>query len=70
MAIMKKVRGCKDPITIPAFSFSPNEGLAQLIVEAWTNDKFGKRLLARDSRKVPTDDAVALATATVMRAVH
>jgi hypothetical protein len=58
------VKGLKDPVTVPAFSFSPNEGLAQLIVEAWTNDEFREGLLKRNGTQ-PTVGAVTLATAAV-----
>ena len=65
MAIMKRVKGLKDPITVPTFNFGPNDGLAQLIVEAWTNDALREGLLERDNRDLPTASAVALATAAV-----
>jgi hypothetical protein len=59
------VKGRKDPVTVPAFSYAPNDGLAQLIVEAWSNKKFREDLLDRDSHDKPTDTAVAIATAAI-----
>lgn len=65
MALKKIVKGRKDPITVPAFSYAPNDGLAQLIVEAWSNDTFRAGLLKRDSDDKPSSSAVALATAAI-----
>ncbi|WP_141688048.1 hypothetical protein [Bradyrhizobium paxllaeri] len=60
-----------DTVTIPSFSFSPNDGLAEMIVEAWSNEDFRSKLLERetplnpgDSPK-PTDIAVQIATSSV-----
>jgi hypothetical protein len=51
---------------MPAFSFGPNDDLAQMIVEAW--NKPGK-LLDRDPKThLPTKAAVADATARVKKA--
>jgi hypothetical protein len=52
------------PVTMPAFSFSPNDGLAEMIVEAWANEEIQKQLLKR-SGAAPTTEAVALATSMV-----
>jgi len=71
VAIKRKLknvkRGQPSEVTVPSFSFSPNDGLAELIIEAWTNDDFRKQLLKRDPSdpKKPTAGAVQLATASV-----
>jgi hypothetical protein len=73
MAIKKLVRdtspgaapGATKELTMPAFSFSPNTGLAELIVEAWTNRDFRDKLLERDAAKKVTEAAAQLATAAV-----
>ena len=52
------------PVTMPAFSFSPNDGLAAMIVEAWANEDFRKQLLQRSGTTV-TPAAVQLATSSV-----
>jgi hypothetical protein len=59
--------GATTDLTLPAFSFSPNDGLAEMIVEAWANKTFRDGLLQRDSAnpKKPTDAAVQLATSSV-----
>jgi hypothetical protein len=53
--------------TIPTFSFAPNDGLAELIVQAWSNEDFRKKLLERDTQdpKKITDAAVKAATDAV-----
>jgi hypothetical protein len=51
---------------MPAFSFGPNDALAQMIVDAWSNP--GK-LLDRDRKThVPTKAAIADATNRVKKA--
>ena len=59
--------GATTDLTLPAFSFSPNDGLAEMIVEAWANKTFRDGLLQRDpaNPKKPTDAAVQLATSSV-----
>jgi hypothetical protein len=53
MAIKKKVRpvsgGPAQDVTMPVFSYGPNDGLAQMIVEAWTNQSFRDALLKREA---------------------
>jgi hypothetical protein len=56
--------GVPSDVTIPNFSFSPNDGLAELIVQAWTIKDFRDLLLQR-SAKIPTDLAVKTATDAV-----
>jgi len=72
MAIKKPVphptmAGATQDLTLPAFSFAPNDALAELIVEAWANKTFRDGLLERDKAnpKKPTDAAVQLATSSV-----
>jgi hypothetical protein len=51
--------------TVPTFSFD-NDGLAELIVEAWTNRDFRNKLLDRDpSTKEVTAAAAEMATKAV-----
>jgi hypothetical protein len=57
VALRKLIKGRKDPITVPSFSYAPNDGLAQLIVEAWSNPTLKEGLLDRDSRDMPTESA-------------
>ena len=52
------------PATVPAFSFSPNDALAQLIVEAWSNEDFRKLLLKRSGITI-VPEAVKAATDAV-----
>ena len=55
--------------TVPAFSYGPNNGLAQLIVDAWANQSFRDQLLAREADKITvTPAAVQLATWSVNNA--
>jgi hypothetical protein len=54
------------PIALPSFSFSPNEGLAEMIVEAWDNRAYRDQLLDRAGNPpAPTAQAIQLATASV-----
>jgi hypothetical protein len=43
--------------TVPTFSFSPNDSLAQLIVDAWVQDDFREALLERAADKTVTPAA-------------
>ncbi len=52
-------------VTVPSFTFAPNEGLALLIVDAWANDTLRKKLLERDAHGDPTPGAVEEATKRV-----
>jgi len=59
--------GAATDATIPTFSLAPNDGLAEIIVQAWTNEDFRKKLLERDAQdpKKITDGAVKAATDSV-----
>jgi hypothetical protein len=62
--------GAATDITIPEFSFAPNDALAQMVVEAWSNENFRKQLLERMSPGTadpgaPTAVAVKAATDAV-----
>lgn len=66
MAIHKKVKGKKEHLVLPAFAFEPTDGLAQLIIDAWTSPG---HLLERDKKtKLPTKRAVQEATARIKKA--
>lgn len=66
MAIHKKVKGKKEHLVLPAFAFDPTDGLAQLIIDAWTKPG---HLLERDKKtKLPTKRAVQEATARIKKA--
>jgi hypothetical protein len=72
MAIKKPLRddhgAITGTVTMPVFSYGPNDGLAQLIVDAWSNESFRKSLLERDTtnpKKPPTPAAVQAATLAV-----
>jgi hypothetical protein len=56
--------GVPSDVTLPSFSFSPNDGLAELIVQAWTIKDFRDVLLQRNAQ-IPTDLAVKTATDAV-----
>ena len=67
MAIKRRVRdharpGSKKDVTVPSFSFAPNDGLAELIVNAWENKPVRDLLLQRDINNNPTSAAVQEAT--------
>jgi hypothetical protein len=69
MAIHKKVKdrsGKTKHLVLPAFSFEPTDGLAQLIVDAWANP--GKLLQRNPKTHLPTAEAVKEATTRVKRA--
>jgi len=57
--------GAATDVTLPSFSFAPNDGLAELIVQAWTIKDFRDQLLQRDNQKKPTTAAVKAATDAV-----
>jgi hypothetical protein len=70
VAIKKPIPGAAagtPPVTMPAFSFAPNDGLAALIVDAWGNKAFRDQLLERNppNSMVPSAAAVQLATLSV-----
>ncbi len=67
MAIHKNVRDHAHPghfkdVTMPVFSYFPNDGLAQMIIDAWANPG---NLLQRDAQGNPTAAAVQDATQRV-----
>ena len=74
MAIHKRVPDMNYPgqhrhLVLPAFSFAPTDGLAQLVVDAWSDAKLRAKLLERDRKtQLPTQGAVKEATARVKRA--
>ena len=74
MAIHKRVPDTNFPgehrhLVMPAFSFEPTDGLAQLIVDAWGDPRLRAKLLERDRKtQLPTPRAVREATARVKRA--
>ena len=57
--------GAATDVTMPSFSFGPNDGLAELIVQAWTIKDFRDQLLERDNTQRPTNGAVKSATDAV-----
>jgi hypothetical protein len=59
MAILKTVPGSVAPVTVPDFSFSPNDALAQFIVDAWANQEFRDSLLERESDNITVTPAAA-----------
>ena len=67
MGIKKpRVGALAEDVTIPTFSFAPNDGLAELIVQAWTISEFRDQLLDRDAAThKPTNAAVKAATDAV-----
>lgn len=52
---------------MPVFAYGPNDGLAQIIVDAWSHPNFQSLLLDRDKTnpKIPTAAAVQAATLAV-----
>jgi hypothetical protein len=60
------VGGTATDITIPSFSFAPNDDLAELIVQAWSIEELRDQLLERDAvTRKPTNAAVKAATDAV-----
>jgi hypothetical protein len=51
--------GLATEATVPSFSFSPNDSLAQLIVDAWVQDDFRDALLERELDKTTVTPAAA-----------
>ena len=74
MAIHKRVDDPAHPgeqkhLVLPAFSFDPTDGLAQLVVDAWNDTRLRNKLLERDRKtKLPTSRAVKEATSRVKKA--
>jgi hypothetical protein len=63
VAIHKHVAsgGAASTIPVPDFSFSPNDSLAQMIVDAWVDPTYQASLLQRDPTGNVTDAAALLA---------
>jgi hypothetical protein len=59
------ISGATKDLTLPAFSFASNRGLAEMIIEAWKHKDFRDQLLKRDAGGKVTDDAAQLATSSV-----
>ncbi len=74
MAIHKRVDDPAHPgeqkhLVLPAFSFEPTDGLAQLIVDVWGDSRLQSKLLERDRKtRLPTPRAVREATTRVKKA--
>ena len=74
MAIHKKVPDPNNPgntkhLVLPAFSFEPTSALAQVIVDAWSDQNLRNQLLARDPQThLPTQGAVQTATKRIAAA--
>jgi hypothetical protein len=61
MAILKQVtkKGVATTVTVPDFSFSPNDSLAQMIVDAWVETDFRDVLLEREADHITVTPAAA-----------
>lgn len=59
MAILRKATKKADPVTVPAFSYGPNDSLAQMIVDAWVDQNFRDSLLEREADKITVTAAAA-----------
>lgn len=57
--------GSASDATIPSFTFTSNDDLARLIVQAWRIEKFRNELMDRDAAGKPTGVAVKAATDAV-----
>jgi hypothetical protein len=56
-------------LVLPAFSFQPTSALAQVIVDAWSDQTLRNQLLARDPQThLPTQGAVQAATKRIAAA--
>ena len=67
MGVIKRVQDHAHPghtkdVTMPVFSYFPNDGLAQVVVDAWTDSGIRTKLLQRDASGNPTTVAVTEAT--------
>lgn len=68
MAIKKKKRALDGSVTtvpVPDFSFGPNESLAQFVVDMWVDGGLRTALLKRDGNGAATEEAAALAKASL-----
>ncbi len=61
MAILKDVnkKGVAATVTVPDFSYSPNDSLAQMIVDAWVETDFRDALLKREADHITVTPAAA-----------
>ena len=59
------INGAPSDVTVPSFSYAPNENLAQLIVQTWSIPTLSDQLLERDGAGRPTPLAVQTATDAV-----
>src|SRR5262249_31763346 len=68
MAILRSVPGRAAPVTVPDFSYSPNDALAQMIVDAWVDQEFRDSLLERGADNVTVTPAAAKAAKQALAA--
>jgi hypothetical protein len=61
MPIKMHVAGKAQPVSVPDFSYHPNDSLAQMIVDMWVDQDYRDALLDRDSNGRVTDEAARLA---------
>ncbi len=62
MAILKKTAdksGNPITVTVPAFSYAPNDSLAQMIVDAWVDKDFREALLKREADNITVTPVAA-----------
>jgi hypothetical protein len=59
--VTKKGAAAAVHIPVPDFSFSPNDSLAQMIVDAWVDQAYQDQLLERDAAGEVTDAAALTA---------
>jgi hypothetical protein len=51
--------GIHTTVTVPAFTYSPNDSLAQMIVDAWVDPDFHDTLLAREADDITVTPTAA-----------
>jgi hypothetical protein len=61
MAILRSGAAGTPPVTVPDFSYHPNDSLAQMIVDMWVDKDYRDHLLQRDEDDNPTPAAARLA---------
>jgi hypothetical protein len=59
MAILKNVPRRAGNVTVPTFSYGPNDSLAQMIVDAWVDQNFRDSLLEREADHTTVTPAAA-----------
>jgi hypothetical protein len=59
MALYRHTKKPKKKVPMPEFSYTPNEALAQMIVDAWVDDDYRKGLLEREKDKITVTAAAA-----------